>query len=200
MVGRRAAGVDVGGPPCGRHRPTVDPVRWTVHGERDLYDSPWVRLSLVDVEVPGGRRYEHHAVHSFDAAGVIVDDPSRGVLLLWRHRFLSDRWGWEIPGGMIEPGESPMQAAHRECVEESGWSPGPLRPLCVFSPIAGLSSQTFHAFAADSAEEVGDPAPDESERVEWISRDELRREVAANRVLDGLSVVACLHHLAFDGG
>ena len=33
--------------------------------------------------------------------------PRRGVLLLWRHRFTTDTWGWEVPAGRIDPGESP---------------------------------------------------------------------------------------------
>ena len=174
-------------------------MRWQVHGERDIYRSPWVTLSLVDVEVPGGRRYEHHAVHSYDAAGVLVDDPGRGVLMLWRHRFLGDEWAWEIPGGMVDAGETPEEAARRECIEESGWAPGRMRPLCRFRPIAGLSSQTFWVFAADSAEQVGEPDPVEAERVEWIPNDEFGRIVADNEVRDGLTLVGALHHLAFPG-
>lgn len=172
-------------------------MRWTVHGEREIYRSPWVTLSLVDVEVPGVRRYQHHAIHSYDAAGVLVDDPARGVLMLWRHRFLSDEWGWEIPGGMVDAGETPEETARRECIEESGWSPGPMRPVCRFRPIAGLSSQTFWVYSATTADQVGEPDPDESERVEWVPRDEFRRLVAANEALDGMTVVAALHHLAF---
>jgi len=33
-----------------------------VHGERTLYDSDWMRLTLVDVELPSGERFEHHVV------------------------------------------------------------------------------------------------------------------------------------------
>ena len=33
----------------------LGPMRWTIHGERSLYDSEWLRLVLVDIEVPGGR-------------------------------------------------------------------------------------------------------------------------------------------------
>ena len=84
-------------------------MEWTVHGQREVYQSPWITLSLVDVETPGGRRYEHHAISSLDAAGVIVSDPDRGVMLMWRHRFLSNQWGFEVPGGMIEEGENPEE-------------------------------------------------------------------------------------------
>ncbi|WP_448629691.1 hypothetical protein [Cellulomonas soli] len=37
-------------------------MRWQTYGERTLYDSPWVSLSLVDVDVPGHGRIEHHVV------------------------------------------------------------------------------------------------------------------------------------------
>ena len=90
-------------------------MRWTVHGERTVYDSPWVRVTLADVEIPGGRRFEHHVVRSTaPAAGVVVRDEARGVLMLWRHRFITDTRGWEVPAGRREPGESSEQAAARE--------------------------------------------------------------------------------------
>jgi 8-oxo-dGTP pyrophosphatase MutT (NUDIX family) len=171
-------------------------MRWTVHGRRELYSSPWISLSLADVEVPGGRRYEHHVVEGPDAAGVLVEDPDRGVLLIWRHRFLADEWAWEIPGGMVDAGESPQAAAHRECVEESGWAPGPLELLHRFHPIAGQSSQTFWLFGARTATRVGAPDGDETDRVEWCDREAVAGIVARNHVLDGLSVIALLHHLA----
>src|SRR3954454_15639994 len=123
------------GPECERSTVTVRPVKWTVHGERVLYMSEWVGLSLVDVEIPGGRRFEHHVVrHPHDAAGTVIHDPDRGVLLLWRHRFITDSWGYEIPAGRIDPGEQPLEAAAREAYEETGWQPGPLEPLVRFNP------------------------------------------------------------------
>lgn len=171
-------------------------MKWTVHGRRELYSSPWVGLSLVEVEVPGQRRYEHHVIDGPDAAGVLVADPDRGVLLIWRHRFLFDEWAWEIPGGMVEPSESPADAARRECIEESGWEPDELRPIHRFHPIAGQSTQTFHLFGAASARRVGEPDGDETERVEWHDDASVERIVASNEVLDGLSVIALLAHLA----
>ena len=83
------------------------PMRWTIHGERSLYDSEWVKLHLADVELPDGKRFEHHLIRApMPATGVVVRDGTRGVLLLWRHRFITDTWGWEIPAGMVEQGET----------------------------------------------------------------------------------------------
>ena len=174
-------------------------MRWKVHGERSLYESDWVNLRLVDVELPDGSRFEHHVVRTpYEAAGVLVADPTRGVLLLWRHRFITDTWGWEVPAGHVEAGESPEVAARREVLEETGWRPGPLRHLVTYNPMNGLADKRFHLFAADGASHVGEPTEvNEAERVEWVPLDELRRLAAAGEVRDGLSLTAVLYALCF---
>jgi 8-oxo-dGTP pyrophosphatase MutT (NUDIX family) len=174
-------------------------VRWTVHGERSLYDSEWVRLGLVDVELPSGARFEHHVVRMpAHAAGVVVQDPAHdGVLLLWRHRFTTDTWGWEVPAGRIDAGETPEQAGARETLEETGWRPGPLRRLATYHPYNGVSDGTFHLFAADTATRVGEPHDtDEAERVEWVPWRDVVRALDAGQVGDGLSLTALLWVLA----
>jgi len=175
-------------------------MRWTVHGERPIYQSPWVNLHLVDVEVPGHERFEHHVIRvDYPATGTVVFDRERGVLLLWRHRFITDAWGWEIPAGRVEADESVEDAAAREALEETGWRPGPLRHLVTFRPSNGLSDQQFVIFLADGATYVGDPVDwGESERIEWVSVERLRAEIEAGQVPDGLSLTALLYALAFD--
>jgi 8-oxo-dGTP pyrophosphatase MutT (NUDIX family) len=174
-------------------------VRWQVHGERTVYDTAWVRLCLVDVEIPGGERFEHHVVRMPNkAAGAVVHDPALGVLLLWRHRFITDTWGWEIPAGGMNPGETAEQAAARETLEETGWRPGPLRPLVNYHPTNGISDQTFHTFVADGASHVGAPTDiGESERIAWVPVAELRRIVLHNEMTDGMSLTAVTYALAF---
>ena len=89
-------------------------MQWTIHGERAIYESPWISLHLADVELPDGQRLEDHVLrYPQQAAGTVVTDPERGVLLLWRNRFITDVWGGEIPAGRVEPGETPGEAAAR---------------------------------------------------------------------------------------
>lgn len=175
-------------------------MRWTVHGERPVYESEWIRLVLTDVEIPDGERFEHHVVRMPQpASGAVVFDPERGVLLLWRHRFITDTWGWEIPAGRVDAGETPEAAAARETLEETGWKPGPLTPLVQYHPHNGLSDQTFHIFLAAGASHVGDPTdPGEAERVEWVPVDRVRDLARDEQIGDGLSLTAILYALAFD--
>jgi 8-oxo-dGTP pyrophosphatase MutT (NUDIX family) len=176
-------------------------VRWTVHGERSLYESDWVNLRLVDIEIPGGERFEHHVVRAPQpAAGVVVaSDDRSSVLLLWRHRFITDTWGWEIPAGRIDAGEAIEAGAAREVLEETGWRPGPLTRLGTYFPNNGVADTTFHLFVAAGASLVGEPTDwSESERVEWVDVARVRAAIAAGEVGDGMSLTGLLWALAFD--
>ena len=174
-------------------------MRWTVHGERLVYESDWVNLALVDVEVPEERRYEHHVVRMpYVASGAVIHQPDKGVLLLWRHRFITDTWGWEVPAGAADPGESPEDAARREVLEEAGWRVGALTPLTSYHPMNGVSDQSFHLFFTTEAEYVSEPTdPSESERVEWVPVDDLRAGLRSGQVRDGLTLSALCYSLAF---
>lgn len=175
-------------------------MRWTVHGERALYRSDWVDLTLVDVELPDGQRLDHHVIRMpREASGTVVHDRAWGVLVLWRHRFVTDTWGWEIPAGRVDPGETPEDAARRETEEESGWRPGPLRRLTTYHPSNGVSDQRFHVFLADGAVEIGPPSdPNEAARVEWMDLSSLEARVRGGEIGDGLSLTALLWFLAFE--
>lgn len=173
-------------------------MRWTVHGERSLYESDWMNLRLVDVEIPGARRFEHHVVRTRPAAGCVVADRERGVLLLWRHRFITDTWGWEIPAGRVEDGESFVVAAAREVLEETGWRAGPLTPMGSYFPNNGVADTQFHLFVAAGADHVGDPTDwSESERIEWVPVDRVRDAISSGEVGDGMSLTGLCWALAF---
>ena len=174
-------------------------MRWTIHGERSVHESPWMVLSLVDVEPPGAERFEHHVLRiPRAAAGTVIWDAEReAVLLLWRHRFVTDRWGWEIPAGVLDPGETPEQAAAREALEESGWRPIGLEPLAAYNPMPGGVDQTFHLFLALGAEAVGAPSdPTESESVDWVPVSVVREALDDGRIVEGMTFTALSYALA----
>ena len=99
-----------------------NPHRWVVHGERLVDDTPHVRVSLADVELPNEVRFTQYVFRMRRCAmTVVLDDPGERVLLMLRHRFIVDRWVWELPGGYIDPDEDPAVCAAREVEEETGW-------------------------------------------------------------------------------
>lgn len=170
--------------------------RWRVLGERSLYESPWVRLHLIDVVHPDGHRYEHHALRQpLPAVACVVRRPvddDEEVLLLWRHRLVPDTWGWEVPAGRFEPGETAEEAAARETLEETGWTVTDVRHVTGFHPIGGTGDHRFEVCLARAGEQVGEPDPAESDRVEWLPLRQVRELVRDGLVSEGLSLVALM--------
>ncbi|WP_311132116.1 NUDIX domain-containing protein [Nonomuraea gerenzanensis] len=169
-------------------------MRWQVHSERSVYLDPWLDVRIADVELPDGRRLDHRLVRTAPGAGAVVTDDQDRVLLIWRHRFITDSWGWEIPLGQVDEGEPPMAAAAREVEEETGWRPGALRPLLAVHPSNGFSDGLNHIYRADSATRIGAPSdPWEAERVDWVPLATVRELIATGDIVCGTSISALLH-------
>ncbi len=158
-----------------------------------------MNLWLDDVELPDGRRLEHHVFrmprHSVTVA--VVDDAAR-ALMLWRHRFITGAWGWELPAGWIDLGEDPASAASREVEEETGWRPGPLSEMAAYHPLSGISDLCMTMFRAEGATYQGRP-PDTSEasHVEWVPLANVRKLVDDRLIVDGPSLTALSYAIAF---
>jgi 8-oxo-dGTP pyrophosphatase MutT (NUDIX family) len=173
-----------------------DSTRWNVHGSRRVYASEWVNVDLDDVEIPGGERFDHHVLRfpRLSVGAVVVNCDQ--VLLLWRHRFTTDRWGWEVPAGWSEEGEDPAEAVLREVEEETGYRASTVELLTTYHPMSGISAHKYRVFAVSGVERVGEPEKAEAHSVEWVPLLRVRQLLAAGQVPDGPSLTALAYFLA----
>jgi 8-oxo-dGTP pyrophosphatase MutT (NUDIX family) len=177
-----------------------DPSQWRTFGERAIYDSPWVWLGQVDVELPGGERFWHHVTRLRRAAMMVLVDDEDRVLMLWRHRFLPDRWGWEIPGGLVDEGEEPAEAAVRELAEETGYRAGLVERLIAFQPMVGSVDSEHFVFVGREPERIGEPTDtSEAARIEWVPLTSVPEMIAAGEIWNAGSLVALMRLLMKDG-
>ncbi|MFE1921721.1 NUDIX hydrolase [Streptomyces asoensis] len=171
-------------------------MEWKTHGERQIYTNPWVNLCLVDVQQPDGRRWEYHVVRLRHLSVAAVVNDRKEVLMMWRHRFITDSWAWELPMGLVEEGETPEEAAAREVLEETGWRPGPIKPLIYAEPANGITDSQHHVFRADGATYEGPPTEkNESDRIEWIPLSEIRGMIDRREIVSSGSLVGLLYVL-----
>lgn len=172
---------------------------WLALGERSIYESRWVKLNLVDVVQPDGRRFEHHVVRMQRVViGVVTgaghDDE---VLMLKRHRFIDKSWGWEFPVGIVEPDEADSTAILREIEEETGWRCDSAQLLLAFQPTIGIADSVHSIFRCQGAQHVGDIGDmNEAAEVAWIRISQLLDMVESGDIRDGATLVGALHLLA----
>ena len=105
---------------------------WKVHGRRTMYESDWVNVYLDDVELPDGTHIDHHVLTMPKASqtAVVLNRTEDQILLIWRHRFITDTWGWEVPAGWVEPDERSRKKLAIPSGEPSLWSSMTLSPAC----------------------------------------------------------------------
>lgn len=174
--------------------------RWIVRGERPVYENEWVTVGLADVELPDGERFEHHTVVLPAAAmTVVLDDAGDNVLLSWRHRFVPDVWNYELPGGLLDEGETPAETAAREVLEETGYRPRSIEHLVTFEPMIGMVRNAHHVFLARGAEKVGDATEVNEGRFEWVPLADVPELIAQGKIVNSGSLVGLLHVLALSG-
>lgn len=170
---------------------------WQTYGERLVYDNRWVRLGLVDVQAPNGNRWEYHVVHLARIAIALVVNDRDEVLMLWRYRFATDQWGYELLGGLVDEGEDSAATAAREAAEESGWRPlGEGEHLVSFEPLPGQVTAPMDIYLWRGAEHIGDPTDtEEVGRVEWVPLSRVNELAQQQQLLGSGTLVALLYYL-----
>ncbi len=163
-------------------------LNWTVRGERTLYDNRWIKLSLVDVEPPNGQRFESHVVRLNHVAIALIVDRDERVLTLYRYRFATDDWGYELLGGIVEPDEDPSVTV------------GDPERLLGFQPFPGMVDARIEVFLWREAEKVGEPTDtEEAGRIEWIPVDRAVELARNDELLGSGTLVPLLFYLASRG-
>jgi 8-oxo-dGTP pyrophosphatase MutT (NUDIX family) len=171
--------------------------RWVIHGERLVDENPHIRLIIASVELPDGTTFDQYVIRMRRCAmTVVLDEPGEHILLAWRHRFVVDRWVWELPGGYVDDTEDGSAAAAREVEEETGWRPGSLRHVLTFQPIIGSVDCPHELYVAYGAERVGEPDDDETEAVRWVALAEVPGMIARGEIVGAATIIGAQYALA----
>jgi ADP-ribose pyrophosphatase len=136
--------------------------------------------------------HEREVVVRPDVVAVIAVDREGFLTLVRQFRAGARRPLLELPAGLIEPGEEPLDTARRELREETGLHGGRWRHGPSFWTTPGFCKERVHLFIAEDLER-GEASPDEGERIE-VERWSLGEAAGRLAELEDGKTLAGLHH------
>lgn len=165
---------------------------WTRRSRRTAYENAWITIWHDDVTRPDGEPGVYGVVHFANlAAGVLVLDASGRVLLVGQHRYALDEWSWEIPEGGVPAGETALEGARRELLEETGVEATEWRELARLHLSNSVSDEVAILFLATGLTHgIAAPEGTEALEVRWLPFEEVLAMTLDGRITDAMTVVA----------
>lgn len=175
--------------------------KWRRQSTRILHAGRVV-LTEHTVELPTGEETTFEVDESIPYAVAVLICPEPGSVILTRqYRYAIDAWIFDLPGGAGNNDEDPLDAARRECREETSLIPDQLVHLHTIHPNPGRSAWPLHLYFATATTRGTADTSDPSEQVATVttSLEDLDRRIRAGDIIDPALLTARLfaglHHL-----
>lgn len=166
-----------------------------------VYQSPWVNLYLDKVKFPNGFVIDefHLLDFSHDAVVAIVENEAGNIVFVRISRYTTGETNWELPAGGVDAGESIIEAAEREVLEETGYTSDNHQLIYSYYPMNGSANKRFHVVSCNAVENKEEFDTNEVSEVRWFTRDEIQKMINERSLVDGFSLTALLLWLQMPG-
>ena len=157
------------------------------------------RLRLDKVELPNGKFLDATVFELSSWANILALTKDHEVVLIKQYRHGVQKVLWEIPGGVVEDGEVPLEGVKRELLEETGYSAAEFIQVGALYPNPAFQTNTMYCFLALDAEKVTGQSLDDGEDIEvhLIPLKELVEMTKRGDFPHALQVAALFHALAY---
>jgi len=171
---------------------SVSPERWE-RGSEEVDDYEVFRVRRYRARSPRtGKTRPFSVIDTADWVNVVGLTEDDRVILVRQYRHGVDRVSLEIPGGVVDPGESPADAAARELREETGFAGTAPIHLGTVEPNPAILGNRCHTYLIRDCRPAGEQRLDPGEDIEvaTLPRGDVARAVADGRITHALVVCA----------
>ena len=146
--------------------------KWKVLKSEYLFRRPWLTVRRDCVELPDGRQNpEFYVLEYPDWVNVIAITEDGKFVMERQYRHGLGKTCFEIPAGVIEEGEDPLDAAKRELMEETGYGEGKWRKIMTVSGNSSTTDNLSHCSVAEGVRKISGQHLDSTEDLEIVLLD-----------------------------
>ena len=140
--------------------------KWKVLDREYIIRRPWLTARRDKVELPDGRINEEYYVLEYpDWVNVIAITQEGQFIMEQQYRHGLEVNSIELPCGVMEKGEQPLEAAQRELLEETGYGNGEWSKLMTIAPNPSSMNNWTHCFLAVGVEKIANQSLDATEEL-----------------------------------
>ncbi|MBI5085831.1 MAG: NUDIX hydrolase [Acidobacteria bacterium] len=157
---------------------------------KEILKTPIFRVTVDHALDPDGFEI-HRAIVQHDGSAVMMPVDEKGrVLLVRQYRLPARRFLWELPAGRLDPGETPLKAARRELLEETGYRAKRWWKLVSFYPSPGFVAEKMTIFVAEDLT-AGQAQPMDDERIEcgWFTLKQMEELIGKAEIQDAKTII-----------
>ena len=158
---------------------------------REVYNCRLFRVTEDEaIDTKSGFEIKRSVVRHAGSAVMLAEDEKRRILLVRQYRLPADKYLWELPAGKLDPGETPLAAARRELIEETGYRAKKWTKLASFWVSPGYVGERMTIFLARGLT-AGEATPMDDERIEsrWFTRREIGEMIRTGKVEDAKTMI-----------
>lgn len=159
---------------------------------------PFPKFRMDTCELPNGKPYKAFVLE-FDAwANVVALTKNNEVVLVRQYRHGVQEISLELPGGVVDAGEDPLEGAKRELLEETGYGGGTFIETGRIYPNPAIQQNSLYCYLATDVEWVGEQHLDVSEEIEvdLVPLNDMVELVRAGKFKHALNVAVFFQALA----
>jgi len=167
---------------------------WKITAAKPIYDNPWLQITEFDVINPSGGKGIYGKVHFKNRAiGIVALNQQNEIYLVGQYRFPLDRYSWELPEGGGSFDQTPLEAAQRELLEETGLVAGKWAELLKMDLSNSVTDEVATVFIATELEQrAPEPEPTEQLLTQKRPLKDVFEWVMQGKITDSITVAAVL--------
>jgi ADP-ribose diphosphatase len=162
-----------------------------ITSSKQVYDCGLFRVTEDRaVDPKSGFEIKRSVVRHKGSAVMMAVDRKKRILLVRQYRLPAARYLWELPAGRLDPGETPIQAAKRELIEETGCRARKWTKLAAFWVSPGYVEERMTIYLAQDLTE-GEATPMDDERIEtrWFTAPEVAQMIRRGTIQDAKTMI-----------